>query len=336
MSASISAVEAKPAGLYCAAGDFYVDPSAPVARALLTHAHADHAFAGSDAYLAASPGVAIARHRLGGVDVTGVPYGEPRRLGDASVSFHPAGHVLGSAQIRIEVGGRVTVVAGDYKRAADPTTPVFELLRCDVFVTETTFGLPVFTWPEPASVVDQLVQAWEAERDAGSPFLVYGYSLGKAQRLLAMLAEHPKRPPEPIFVHGAIANINQLYENEGVRLAPWEALGDRRGVALAGRLVLAPPHTRGSAWVRRFPGARTALLSGFCRVRGERRRANVDRGLVLSDHADYDALHRTIRETEASHVLTTGPHAETFARDLLERGVSAEAVPTSFVGEGDA
>lgn len=336
MSANESAVEARSAGLYCAAGDFYVDPSAPVPRALLTHAHADHAFAGSDAYLAASPGVAIARHRLGGAPVTGVPYGEETKIGDAVVSFHPAGHVLGSAQIRIAVGGVVTVVAGDYKRAADPTTPAFEPLRCDVFVTESTFGLPIFTWPEPARVVDELLLAWRTEREAGGVFLVYGYSLGKAQRLLALLAERDERPPEPIFVHGAIANINQLYENEGVRLASWEALGDRKGKALAGRLVLAPPHTRGSAWVRRFPGARTALLSGFCRIRGERRRANVDRGLVLSDHADYDALHRTVRETGASRVLTTGPHADTFARDLVERGFSAEAVPTSFAGEGDA
>jgi putative mRNA 3-end processing factor len=334
--ASVSAVEVRPAGLYCAAGDFYVDPAGSVERALLTHAHADHAFAGSASYLCASPGVAIAQHRLQGAAVAGLPYGEVRRIGGANVSFHPAGHVLGSAQIRIEVGGAVTVVAGDYKRAADPTTPAFEPLRCEVFVTETTFGLPVFTWPEASTVVDELIAAWQAERAAGAVFLVYGYALGKAQRLLALLADHPSRPPEPVCVHGAIANINQLYENEGVRLAPWEALGDRKGAALAGRLVLAPPHTRGSAWVRRFPGARTALLSGFCRIRGERRRANVDRGLVLSDHADYDALHRTVRETEATHVLTTGPHADTFARDLHERGLSAEAVTTSFVGEGDA
>lgn len=333
---SVSAVEARPGGLYCAAGDFYVDPAGAVSRALLTHAHADHAYVGSTTYLCASPGAGIARHRLAGADVAGMAYGEVRRIGDAHVSFHPAGHVLGSAQIRIEVAGNVTVVAGDYKRAPDPTTPAFEPLRCDVFVTETTFGLPVFTWPDASVVVDDLVAAWQAERAAGAVFLVYGYALGKAQRLLAMLADHPGLPPEPIFVHGAVANINQLYENEGVRLAPWEALGDRKGAALAGRLVLAPPHTRGSAWVRRFPGARTALLSGFCRVRGERRRANVDRGLVLSDHADYDALHRTVRETEATHVLTTGPHAETFARDLIERGLSAEAVVTAFVGEGDA
>ena len=336
VSTSPSAVEARPEGLYCAAGDFFVDPAGPVSRALLTHAHADHAYVGSTSYLCASPGVSIARHRLGGAAVAGMAYGETRRIGDANVSFFPAGHVLGSAQIRIEVAGAITVVAGDYKRAADPTTPPFEPLRCDVFVTETTFGLPVFTWPDPAVVVDELVAAWQAERAAGAVFLIYGYALGKAQRLLALLADRADLPPEPIFVHGAVANINQLYEKEGVRLAAWEALGERKGKALAGRLVVAPPHTRGSAWVRRFPGARTALLSGFCRIRGERRRVNVDRGLVLSDHADYDALHHTVRETEASHVLTTGPHAETFARDLGERGVSAEAVATSFVGEADA
>ena len=336
MSNRPSAVEARPEGLYCAAGDFYIDPAGQVPRALLTHAHADHAYVGSAKYLCAAPGVAIARHRLGGADVEGLPYGEVRRIGDAVVSFHPAGHVLGSAQIRIEAGGAITVVAGDYKRAPDPTTPAFEPLRCDVFVTETTFGLPIFTWPDAGAVVDELVEVWLEARAATAVFLVYGYALGKAQRLLALLADHPRRPPEPVFVHGAVANINQLYENEGVRLAPWEALGDRKGAALAGRLVLAPPHTRGSAWVRRFPGARTALLSGFCRIRGERRRANIDRGLVLSDHADYDALHRTVRETEASFVLTTGPHAETFARELTERGLSAEPIATSFVGEGDA
>ena len=331
----MSLVSSRPEGLYCAAGDFFVDPSGAVPRALLTHAHADHALFGSASYLCASPGAAIARHRLVGSEVSAMPYGERRRLGDAVVSFHPAGHVLGSAQVRIEVAGEITVVSGAYKRADDPTTPPFEPLRCHTFVTETTFALPIFTWSDAGEIMSELVAAWHEAKRAGEVLLVYAYALGKAQRVLALLAARDDLPAEPILVHGAVGNINQLYEAEGVRLAPWEALGDRKGKALYGRVVLAPPHTRGSAWVRRFPGARTALLSGFQRIRGERRRAGVDRGLVLSDHADYDALHRTVRETGCTQVLTVGSHAETFARELAETGLPAEAVATSFVGESD-
>jgi putative mRNA 3-end processing factor len=332
----VGAIEARPEGLFCAAGGFYVDPSGAVDRALLTHAHADHAIVGSGSYLCATPGLGVARHRLQGASISGLPYGQTQRIGEATVSFHPAGHVLGSAQIRIDVGGQITVVAGDYKRAHDPTTAPFEPLRCDVFVTETTFALPIFAWPDPSTVVDELIELWEAERAERAVLLVYAYSLGKGQRLLALLAAHPRRPPEPVLVHGAVANVNLLYEQAGVELAPWEPVGDRKGAALAGRLVLAPPHTRGSAWVRRFPGARTALASGFCRVRGERRRANVDRGLVLSDHADYDALHATVRETGAAHVWTVGPHADSFARELRDLQLDAAELATTYVGEGDA
>ena len=313
----------------------------PVPRALLTHAHADHAYAGSASYLCASPGVAIARHRLGGadggVDVAGMPYGEVRRLGDANVSFHPAGHVLGSAQIRIDVGGVVTVVAGDYKRAADPTTPAFEPLRCQVFVTETTFGLPVFTWPAADLVVDELVAAWRAEHAAGATFLVYGYALGKAQRLLASLAERSDLPPEPIFVHGAVANLNQLYENAGVRLAPWEALGDRKGKALAGRLVIAPPHTRGQrlgqAVSGRPHGAALGVLSDPRRTPTRERRPRArplrPRGLRRAPpHGARDRSHPCADDRSPtrrrSRVISSSA------------GLFAEAVPTSFVGEGDA
>jgi len=210
-------------GLFCSRGGFHIDPWRPVERAVLTHAHADHARPGGAAYLCAEPGLAVARHRLPESIVEGWPYGDRRRLGEVDVSFHPAGHVLGSAQIRVEADGEVWVVSGDYKRAPDPTCAPFEPVRAHVFVTEATFGLPVFRWDPTETVIEDILRWWDANRDAGRPSLLFCYVLGKAQRILAELATRIDRR---VFAHGAIAGMSELYRQAGIRLLSLERVAD--------------------------------------------------------------------------------------------------------------
>jgi putative mRNA 3-end processing factor len=320
-------------GLYCSLGGFHIDPWRPVERAVLTHAHADHARPGSAAYLCAESGLAVARHRLPEAIVEGWPYGERRRLGGVDLSFHPAGHVLGSAQIRIEADGEVWVVSGDYKRALDPTCTVFEPVRAHVFVTEATFGLPVFRWDPTETVIEDILRWWDANREAGRPSLLFCYVLGKAQRILAELATRIDRR---VFAHGAIAGMSELYRQAGIRLLSLERVADTaKGKDFAGELVLAPITARGTPWMKRFGEASIALVSGFMRVRGERRRRSVDRGFPLSDHADWPALLTTVRETGAERVLVTHGYTVPLAQSLRGLGYRAEALETPYGVERD-
>lgn len=318
-------------GLACPAGGFWIDPWRPVPVAVLTHAHGDHARPGSGRYVAAAPSVPVLRRRLGpDAAIEGVPYGVPIVLGGARVSFHPAGHVLGSAQVRVEAGGRVWVVTGDYKRAPDPTCAPFEVVPCDVLVTEATFALPVFRWEPTERVVDELLAWWDTTVAARVPAVLFVYALGKAQRVLAELA---RRVDRPVYAHGAVANLMGVYADAGVPMLPVVPVGEGRK-SLPGELVLAPPSAAGSAWMKRFPGAETAFASGHMRVRGARRWKAVDRGFVLSDHADWPALLATVRETGARRVLATHGHAEALARFLREAGLDAGVLPSSWEGEG--
>jgi len=322
-----------PQGLHCPRGGFHIDPWEPVARAVLTHAHADHARPGSGAYLCAEPGVAIARHRLEGATVEGWPYGERRQIGDVTVSLHPAGHVLGSAQVRLEVDGEVWIASGDYKRVPDPTCALFEPQRAHVFLTEATFGIPVFRWDPTATVIEDVLRWWEVNRESGRPSLLFCYVLGKAQRLLAEMATRTDRR---VFAHGAIAGMTDLYRDAGVRMLPLDRVADTaRGRDFAGELVLAPITARGTPWMKRFGEASIALVSGFMRVRGERRRRSVDRGFALSDHADWPALLDTVRETGAERVLVTHGYAVPLAQRLRELGLQAEALETPYGRELD-
>ena len=317
-----------PQGLHCARGGFHVDPWAPVPRAVLTHAHADHAREGSAAYLCAAPGLPVARQRLPGTVIEAWEYGEQHSMGDVQLSFHPAGHVLGSAQLRIEAAGEVWVVSGDYKRVPDPTCTPFEPLRADVFLTEATFGLPVFRWEPTATVVEDLLRWWETNREAGRASLVFSHVLGKSQRLLAELALRTERR---VFAHGAIAGMCDVYRDAGIWLLPIDRVADTaKGKDFAGELVLAPITARGTPWMRRFGDAAIALVSGFMRVRGERRRRSVDRGFALSDHADWPGLLETIRQTGAPRVLVTHGYAVPLAQRLRELGIEAEALETPY------
>jgi putative mRNA 3-end processing factor len=322
-----------PSGLYCAEGDFFLDPWAPVERALITHAHGDHARPGGRSYLCAAPCAPLLRRRFGNEStIESLDYGVSGRIGGVSVSFHPAGHVLGSAQIRIEGSDGVWVVSGDYKRAGDPTCAAFEPLRCDTFITESTFGLPIYRWDPTALVISEILSWWNDNREAGRTSVLFCYTLGKAQRLLAELARVTDRTA---LVHGMMLGMIEAYRDAGVAMLPVAPATERaRGTSYAGELVLAPLSARGTPWMRRLGEHSDAFASGLMRVRGVRRQRGYDRGFVISDHADWPALLDTIAETGAARVLATHGHAEPLARYLRERGRDAGAVRTAWEGEG--
>ncbi len=315
-------------GLYCAAGDFYIDPWQPVERAVITHAHGDHARPGCGAYLTTDRGAPLLRERLGpDAKIETVPYGRTVHFNSVEVSLHPAGHILGSAQIRIATSGEVWVASGDYKTHPDATCEPFEPFRCHTFLTESTYGLPIYRWRPPEEIFAEIQQWWAANQAIGRSSVLFAYSLGKAQRILAGI----DASIGPIFVHGAVARYLAAYAAAGVQLPPVEhAEGATRGCGL----VLAPPSARGTPWLRRFGESSTAFVSGWMQIRGARRRRAVDRGFVLSDHADWPALLDTIRATGAENVLATHGYTGPLTRWLQERGANARAVTTSF--EGDA
>lgn len=326
-------------GPYCPAGGFHVDPVGPVDLAVVTHAHADHARPGSRRYLAAHAGEGLLRHRLGDIDLRTLPYGETVTLGDARVSLHPAGHVLGSAQVRVEVEGETWVITGDYKRDPDPTCAPFEPLTCDVLVTEATFGMPVYVW-EPAEVVTSRILTWWTS-DPDRPSLLFAYALGKAQRILAGLQAAARAAGEPlgrIFVHGAVDALLPAYADAAVSLPPVVHVGsDEDDGDYRGALVLAPPSAHRSAWMGRFRAPQTAFASGWMQVRGQRRRAGYEQGFVLSDHADWPGLLRTVEESGARRVHVTHAGSETFADYLSrERGLDASPFATPWRRDEDA
>ncbi|MEN9892965.1 MAG: hypothetical protein RLY78_3260 [Pseudomonadota bacterium] len=315
----------RPEGLYCPAGDFHIDPWRPVDRAVLTHAHADHARAGHRHVLASAPSEHVLRARLGAqLPLQTLAYGEVVEHRGVRLSLHPAGHVLGSAQVRLEAGGQVWVASGDYLLSAhdeaQPTCAPFEPVRCDVFITESTFGLPVYRWAPQAETAAQINAWWAANAAQGRPSLLLGYSFGKAQRLLAALDP----AIGPIRVHEAVATMNAACRAGGMVLpeAPvLPARPDRR--ALAGALLLAPPALQDSAWSRRLGDPAVAFASGWMAVRGQRRRRGVDRGFVLSDHADWPGLQRAIRATGASRVIVTHGYEAELVRWLQSQGLQA-------------
>ena len=323
-------------GLYCPDGDFFIDPWQPVPRALITHAHGDHARPGSAAYLCTPGTASLLRRRLGpDTSIQTVAYGERTRLGSADVSFHPAGHVLGSAQIRIEGAAGVWVAAGDYKRAADPTCDPFEPVRCETFITESTFGLPIYRWDDTAAVIRDIVQWCDANREAEKASVIFCYTLGKAQRLLAELARVTDRA---VFVHGMMLGMIDAYREAGVDLPEVKPVIEKTGrtkrMSFAGELVLAPLSARGTPWMRRLGTISDAFASGLMRVRGVRRQRAYDRGFVISDHADWPDLLRTIEETGASRVLATHGYAEPLARHLQSQGLDSGTIRTAWEGEG--
>lgn len=324
-------IESTPRGLYCAAGDFYIDPWQPVERAVITHAHSDHARPGSAKYLCAAPGLPVLRARLGEeAAIEALAYGAAIARNGVKVSLHPAGHVLGSAQVRIESGGEVWVVSGDYKLDADPTCAPFEPLRCETFVTESTFGLPIFRWSEPARVFDAMNAWWRANAQAGRASVLFAYAFGKAQRILASI----DASIGPILVHGAVDTLDHAYGEAGVALpAAKVAIELEKGYDVSRALVVAPPSAQGTPWLKRFGDYSDAYASGWMAIRGQRRRLAVDQGFVLSDHADWTALNRAIESTGATRVYVTHGYTLPLVQWLRERRLEASVLETRYEGE---
>lgn len=326
-------ITVRPEGLYCEAGNFYIDPWRGVETALITHAHADHARTGSHHYIATQSSASILHKRLGEtIDLQGVAYSEPLKLGQTWVSFHPAGHVLGSAQIRVEHKDEVWVVSGDYKRCTDPTCAPFEVVPCDVFITEATFGLPVYRW-QPGSVTCRQIYDWW-QSDLERPSLLFCYAFGKAQRILAELRQLCDRP---VYVHGAIHGLTELYRQIGIPMLETIPVADQpRTYKFNGDLILAPPSGHRSSWMKRFTQPQTAFASGWMAVRGARRRRGYERGFVLSDHADWPGLIQTVQQTGAKTVYVTHGQSDVLSRYLSETmGLHAVPLQTLYEGEGD-
>lgn len=326
-------VELTEDGLLCRAGGFYIDPWRPVERAVITHAHGDHAQMGSQHYLAATPGLGVLRLRVGDeAPVQGLAYGESLKLGDVTLSLHPAGHILGSAQVRLECGGEVWVVSGDYKLGPDPTCAPFEPVRCHTFITESTFGLPIYRWAPQAETFADINTWWAANKAAGKASLLLCYALGKAQRVLAGI------DPElgPVYLHGAVQRVTEAYRAAGVKMVATKMVGPaKRGDDWRGALILAPPSALHTPWGRRFRPLVSGFASGWMRIRGARRRRAIDRGFVLSDHADWPGLLSAISATGATRVLVTHGNATPLTRYLNDTGLDAQVLATQFVGEGE-
>ncbi len=318
-------IRTTPSGLYCEPGDFYIDPLHPAPRAVITHGHGDHARSGNDRVLATPGTIAIMRSRYGelaGGSLQALAYGETVAIGGVTVRLVPAGHVLGSAQIVLDYRGSRIVVSGDYKRRPDPTCPPFEPCACDLFITEATFALPVFRHPPDRLEIDRLLHSLALFPERCH--LVGVYALGKCQRVLALLRQAGYR--EPVYLHGALIGLTELYEHLGVPLGPVLPVTAVARDALKGSIVLAPPGARAELWSRRLPDPLVAMASGWMRVRQRAKASGVELPLVISDHADWDELTATIDEVAADEIWVTHGREEALVHYATKRGYQARAL----------
>jgi putative mRNA 3-end processing factor len=314
-------------GLYCIPGQFYIDPWRPVPRAVITHAHADHARVGHGHYLAAAPGADILRTRLGQIHLEPIPYGEEVTHNGVTISLHPAGHVLGSAQVRLAYRGEVWVASGDYKVEPDGTCAEFEPVPCHTFITESTFGMPIYRWQPQASIYAEINEWWRANAQQERASVLYCYSFGKAQRILHGI----DASIGPIICHGAAEPLNQVYRQAGVALPPTLLATDVTDKSVFKHaLIIAPPAAGGSPWIKRFGDYSDAFASGWMQVRGARRRRGVDRGFILSDHADWPGLMQAIKASGASRIIVTHGQIPTMVRWLSQNGLDAGAFETEY------
>jgi len=319
-------------GLYCKPGDFYIDPWKPVRRAVVTHAHADHSYRGNEQYLVPKEGEVISRIRIGDEAVIEtLPYRRTLDIQGVKVSFHPAGHILGSSQVRVEHKGEVWVISGDYKLMPDATCAPFEPVKCHHFITEATFGLPIYRWQKTEKVFDEINDWWRRNQEKGKASVIFAYSLGKAQRIMNGI----DRTIGPIFTHGAVERLTQAYRESGVDLPRTTYAGAvENKKEFIGSLVVAPPSAQQSVgWLRRFGPQSTGFASGWMAVRGARRQRAVDRGFVLSDHADWPELLTAIAGAEAETVYVTHGFSPEVVRWLNENGQHAVELKTKFVGD---
>ncbi len=316
-------------GIYCEKGDFYIDPWQPVKKAVITHAHSDHATNGHTKYLATQMTLHVLYHRLGIQDYTGLEYGQTLQVNGVKVSFHPAGHIIGSAQVRVESKGEVWVVSGDYKIHNDGLSTPFEPVRCHHFITESTFGLPAFRWADPKIVYEQINQWWKKNATMGKASVLSVYALGKAQRIL----QNVNHDIGPVLAHGAVENMNTILRNAGHPLKPNKKIDLSNHKELARALVLVTPGSIQSSWFKRFKNHSIGYASGWMNIRGVKRRRGVDAGFVLSDHADWDGLIQAIQATGAESIYVTHGYTQIFSRYLNENGWDAQPILTEYGGE---
>jgi putative mRNA 3-end processing factor len=325
-------LQVRPQGLYCEPGGFYIDPSRPVDRAVISHGHGDHARPGHQRVLATAGTLAIMRTRFGedaGGGLQALGYGERLAVGEVELWLAPAGHVLGSAQIVLQHAGKRVVVSGDYKRRPDPTCAPFEPVPCDVFITEATFGLPVFRHPHDADEIDRLLASLRLFPERAH--VVGVYALGKCQRVIALLRRAGY--DAPIFIHGALAEMCELYRAQGVELGTLSPATAAAKAAMAGQIVLAPPAAIADRWARRLPDPLVAMASGWMRVRARARQGGVELPLVISDHADWDELNRTLADSGAAEIWVTHGREEALVHQATRDGRRARAL--ALVGRED-
>lgn len=317
-------------GLYVPHADVFIDAWKPVSKTLVTHAHSDHARWGHKKYICPQPSRNIVSYRVNSQAVQGIPFGEVFSINGVRFSFHPAGHIVGSSQIRVEYKGEIWVVSGDYKTEKDAICEAFEPIKCHTFITESTFGLPIYKWKPNHELFEEVNQWWIQNQADGRTSVLLGYSLGKAQRLLSGVDSSIG----PIFTHGAVENLNRIIKTEGYRLpeAP-NVTSVTQKSDLEKALIVAPPSAYGSPWMKRFKKVSVASASGWMQVRGARRRRGVDRGFVISDHADWDGLNAAIKATEAEKVFVTHGYSELYSQWLNTQGIEAAVVKTAFESE---
>lgn len=320
-------IEFTSKGLYCRTGDFFIDPWAPVSRAVITHAHSDHARPGSNAYLYHPFSQPLMQLRLGVHNFQTLHWNQPLLINGVRLSLHPAGHVIGSSQVRIEHNGEVWVVSGDYKTEDDGLSGKLETIPCHAFITESTFGLPIYHW-KPQQEIYRQIQDWVIEnKSLGKTSVLFAYSIGKAQRVLDCVAQ----TGVPVFLHGAIFNVHSALLEAGWKLpAAQRVWPETTKEDLKGAVVIAPGSAQGTSWMKRFPPYATAVCSGWMQVRGHTRRSNADAGFVLSDHADWKGLLQTVRDTGAGKVFVTHGFQSAFSRYLHEIGIESAEVKTEY------
>lgn len=318
-------------GLYCPIADIYIDPWKPVDRAIITHAHADHARIGNMKYIAHKDSVPLLKHQLGMyINVESLEYGQTISINGVKFSLHPAGHIIGSAQVRVEYKGEVWVISGDYKLDNDGISVPFEPVKCDVFVTESTFGLPIFKWRSQQEVFNEINSWWSQNVSEGKTSVLIGYALGKAQRLLCNLDTNIGE----IYVHRSIENINQVLRANGTFIPKVKTTDPTiNGENIKNALILAPPSSLNSPWINKFNPSSIAVASGWMSLRGVRRKRNIDRGFIISDHADWDQLKTAVKESGASTVYVTHGYCSSFSRWLNENGFQSKEIQTKFSGE---
>jgi putative mRNA 3-end processing factor len=322
-------------GLYCQKGDFYIDPWKPVKTAFITHGHSDHARNGHGHYYCVSTSIPILKHRLGSeINILGMNYAEKVILNDITISFHPAGHVLGSAQVRIDDGSDIWVVSGDFKRQFDPTCEPFEVVKCNTFITEATFALPIYRWPSTKDVIQEIYSWYQTNKSEGRASVLFCYALGKAQRLLAELQNFMD---DPVFIHGALESLIQIYRESGIKILPTiNATDQEKSFDFSDKLIIAPPSAHRSTWMRRFGNASTGFVSGWMTVRAQKTQGGYDKGFVLSDHADWYDLIKTINETGAKTIYVTHGKSDNLVRYIQEEmGLEAYSLKTEFQDQED-